>query len=264
MTISNLDPRSSWHNLLLDPSYFHGRCNAASFVEWILPLGQSSRTFISCVISCPLHLVEMELWKSVPSRFWTFTHHFRGWQFTSALSRFFAPLRIIFVKWNERGKKSCEDMNFQCFPHFEGETKHEIILTYQPNHLWPLRSDIRTLLEVATTSGNPEAWRNGACGQISWKLLSLLAALNGDSFFGWWQRSLLKNRVTSHTKHKKNKWLDFIVKSKCVWILIGMIGRKPGFILISIHPFLEAVHRLWMGGPAIFGRWLTKHTVPYS
>lgn len=149
------------------------------------------------------------------------------------------------MKWKRKKKLWVyEYMNFQCFPHFEGETKHEIILTYQPNHLWPLRSDIRTLLEVATTSGNPEAWRNGACGQISWKLLSLLASLNGDSFFGWWQRSLLKNRVTSHTKHKKNEWLDFIVKSKCVWILIGMIGRKPGFILISIHPFLEAVHGL--------------------
>ena len=235
MTISNLDPRSSWHNLLLHPSYFHGRCKTANFVEWILPLGQSSRTFISCVISCPLHLVEMELWKSVPSRFWTFTHHFRGWQFTSARSRFFAPLRIIFViKWNERGKKSCEYMSMWISNAFlilkvKQTWNHlEIILTYhQITFVWPLRSDIRTLLEVATTSGNPEAWM-----AMRSDILEVVVTIF-YSFFGWWQRSLLRNMVTSHTKQKKNEWLDFIVKSKRVWILIGMIGRKPGFILIS-------------------------------
>ena len=130
MTISNFDPRSSWHNLLLHPSYFHGRCNAANFVEWILPLGQSSRTFISCVISCPLHLVEMELWKSVPSRFWTFTHHFWGWQFTSALSRnrSFAN-HFCEMKWKR--KKKLWVYEFPTLSSFWRWNKHEIIMTHQ-------------------------------------------------------------------------------------------------------------------------------------
>lgn len=160
MTISNLDPRSSWHNLLLDPSYFRGRCNTANFVEWILPLGQSSRTFISCVISCPLHLVGMELWKSVPSRFWTFTHHFRGWQFKESL------LCESFLWSNEmKEEKNAVSMNLWVyeFPMLSSFWRWNKTWNHldSPNHLWPLRSDIRTLLEVATTSGNPEAWRNG-------------------------------------------------------------------------------------------------------
>ena len=113
--------------------------------------GQSSRTFISYVISCPI------LWK------WNFGNlSFRNlklypslfeekWQFTCAPQGIAASWIIFVIKWNERVLWVWISNAFPIL-----KVKH-IWLTY-PYQMPKLRSDIRTLLEVATTSGNPEAW----------------------------------------------------------------------------------------------------------
>lgn len=180
-----------------------------------------------------------------------------------------APLRIIFViKWNERGKKCCEYEFMSIWI-----SNAFLILKVKQNmkSFWLTKSPLA--FEVGYPNfvggrnhfGKSRGLKKWPGGQISWKLLSLffyrkmvIPFLDDD------KGAYLKIWWLPH-QTKKNRWLDFIVKSKCVWILIGMIRRKPGFILISIHPFLEAVHGHSMDGRTCnFRQMAEKQTVPYS
>ena len=135
------------------------------------------------------------------------TNHFRGWQFTSALSRnrSFANHFCDQMKWKRKRKLWVWVYEFPMLFSFWRWNK-----TW--NHL-----DISTKSPLAFEVGYPNfvGGRNHfgkSRGLKEWQLAVRYPGScchyfslkkNGDSFFGWWQGSLLKNMVTSTPNKKK-------------------------------------------------------------